>query len=235
MAIFALSDELIFPAPQLAEPSGLLAVGGDLSPQRLLLAYTNGIFPWNHPEDPLLWWSPDPRCILEPGDLHVSRRLAKKQRQSTYRITFDLAFDDCVRGCAIADQRSESTWINNEIFNAYRQLHQLGYAHSVECWEGKELVGGLYGVAIGRCFCGESMFHFRTDASKLAFAALVTTLEALNYRLIDCQLPTDHLHSLGAKDIPRDKFLNLLQQCEVKKNRQVVPGLFPVGPYATGG
>ena len=233
MAIFALNEELAFPAPNLAEESGLLAVGGDLSPARLLLAYSSGIFPWNHPDDPLLWWSPDPRCVLEPGDLHISRSLAKKQRQGEYQITFDQNFDECVRNCATADERGESTWISNDIFTAYSHLHQLGYAHSVECWHRGELVGGLYGIAIGRCFCGESMFHTHTDASKLAFIALIRELEALDYQLIDCQLPTEHLHSLGARDIPRDVFLAKLSHCDIKEGCHIIAGRFPQDRHDT--
>lgn len=230
MTIFALGDELVFPAPRLAEDIGLLAVGGDLQPARLLLAYSCGIFPWNHPEDPLLWWSPDPRCILEPRDLHIARRLAKKQRQGHFTLTFDRDFETCIHHCATADERGESTWISPEIMSAYIELHRLGYAHSVECWLEGEMVGGLYGLAIGRCFCGESMFHRVTDASKLAFIALVQALCPLGYRMIDCQLPTEHLHSLGAKDISRDDFLSRLDQCELWENGLVVPGRFPFTP-----
>nr|WP_320115437.1 leucyl/phenylalanyl-tRNA--protein transferase [uncultured Desulfuromonas sp.] len=227
MTIFALGDELVFPAPRLAESTGLLAVGGDLQPARLLLAYSCGIFPWNHPEDPILWWSPDPRCILEPDDLHIARRLAKKQRQGHFTITYDRDFETCIRHCATADAREASTWISSEITSAYLKLHHLGYAHSVECWRDGVMVGGLYGIAIGRCFCGESMFHTVTDASKMAFIALVEALKPLGYRMIDCQLPTEHLHSLGAKDISREEFLSRLEQCELRENGLVVPGRFP--------
>ena len=230
MAIFALGDEHIFPAPHLAESTGLLAVGGDLSPARLLLAYSCGIFPWNHPEDPILWWSPDPRCILEPEDLHISRSMSKKQRQGQFTITFDRDFDTCIQKCSTADERENSTWISPQIISAYRTLHDLGYAHSVECWRGNDMVGGLYGLAIGRCFCGESMFHTLTDASKLSFIALVEALKPLGYLMIDCQLPTDHLHSLGAKDVPRELFLKKLHHCQVRQNGLVIPGRFPLTP-----
>ncbi|PLX94947.1 MAG: leucyl/phenylalanyl-tRNA--protein transferase [Desulfuromonas sp.] len=233
MSIFALEDELIFPAPHLAEETGLLAVGGDLSPSRLLLAYSCGIFPWNHPEDPILWWSPDPRCVLDPSEVHISRRLAKKIRQRHFTIRYDTDFSACIHHCAHADERLDSTWISPQIIAAYQELHHLGYAHSVECWEEDQMVGGLYGIAIGRCFCGESMFHTRTDASKLAFTALAQALKQLGYRMIDCQLPTDHLHSLGAKDIPREQFLRQLQACQVRENGYIVPGRFPLPGPAT--
>lgn len=235
MTIFALGDELVFPAPHLAESTGLLAVGGDLQPARLLLAYSCGIFPWNHPEDPLLWWSPDPRCILEPDDLHVARRLAKKQRQGHFTITYDRDFETCIHNCATADDRHDSTWISPQILDAYIALHRLGYAHSVECWHQDTMVGGLYGLALGRCFCGESMFHTETDASKMAFIALVQALKPLGYQMIDCQLPTEHLHSLGAKDISRHKFLEKLDQCGIREGGLVVPGRFPFTPAQTSG
>jgi len=226
MTIFALDDQLLFPAPSLADENGLLAVGGDLSPQRLLLAYSCGIFPWNHPEDPILWWSPDPRCVLRPEDVHISRSMAKKIRRGHFTITFDCAFSECIKQCAQSNQRQEQTWVSGEIRAAYNRLHNMGYAHSVECWHDNELVGGLYGLALGRCFCGESMFHTQRDASKAAFIALAQHLERLNYKLIDCQLPTEHLHSLGAYDISREKFLHQLSQCELKCGCCVLRGEF---------
>jgi leucyl/phenylalanyl-tRNA--protein transferase len=226
MTIFALDEQLVFPAPYLADKSGLLAVGGDLSSARLLLAYSCGIFPWNHPDDPHLWWSPDPRCVLRPNQVHISRSMAKKIARADFTITIDTAFDACIQQCAQASQRSAETWISPDIMTAFMQLHTRGYAHSVECWRDEELVGGLYGLAIGECFCGESMFHTQRDASKLAFIALAQHLHRLNYQLIDCQLPTDHLHSLGAYDISREQFLHQLRQCKIKNDNQVMAGIF---------
>ena len=226
MAIFALDQQLTFPAPYLAEDDGLLAVGGDLSPQRLLLAYSCGIFPWGHPSDPLLWWSPDPRCVLAPDEIHISRSMAKTIRQGRFNITFNGAFRRCIELCASTNKRAAETWVSPAIIDAYTALHAMGYAHSVECWQDGELIGGLYGIAIGRCFCGESMFHTRRDASKVAFIALANQLKRQNFNLIDCQLPTDHLHSLGAYDITREDFLNRLQRCEIKKDGKIKAGEF---------
>ncbi len=226
MTIFALDKQILFPAPVLADKNGLLAVGGDLSPQRLLLAYSCGIFPWNHPEDPLLWWSPDPRCVLRPEEVHISRTMAKTIKRHHFTVTFDCAFSACIKQCAHSNQRLEQTWVSPEIMAAYCRLHKLGYAHSVECWQGEELVGGLYGIALGLCFCGESMFHTQRDASKATFITLAQHLSKLNYKLIDCQLPTDHLHSLGAYDISRDQFLQQLQQCSVKSGNHILKGNF---------
>lgn len=226
MTVFALDNQLIFPEPCLADDNGLLAVGADLSLQRLLLAYSCGIFPWNHPDDPVLWWSPNPRCVLRPDELHISRTMAKKIRQGNFTITFDQAFTACISHCASTNQRSDGTWISSDIIAAYITLHQMGYAHSVECWQDGELTGGLYGIAVGRCFCGESMFHTQRDASKLAFIALTQHLHHLGYKLIDCQLPTEHLHSLGAYDISRDEFLQRLHQCEIKTENHILAGLF---------
>ena len=226
MTVFALNNQLIFPAPCLADDNGLLAVGADLSHQRLLLAYSCGIFPWNHPDDTILWWSPNPRCVLRPDELHISRTMAKKIRQGNFTITFDQAFSSCIQHCACTNQRSDGTWVSPDIIAAYTKLHQMGYAHSVECWQDGELTGGLYGLAIGHCFCGESMFHTRRDTSKLAFIALTKHLHQLGYRLIDCQLPTEHLHSLGAHNISRDEFLQRLHQCDIRVDNQVIAGLF---------
>ncbi|MEA3465823.1 MAG: leucyl/phenylalanyl-tRNA--protein transferase [Thermodesulfobacteriota bacterium] len=226
MTVFALDNRLMFPAPSLADDNGLLAVGGDLCHQRLLLAYSCGIFPWNHPDDPLLWWSPNPRCVLRPNELHISRTMAKKIRQGNFTITFDHDFSSCIEQCANADQRSDGTWVSSDIIEGYTTLHQMGYAHSVECWQDGKLTGGLYGLAIGHCFCGESMFHTQRDASKLAFIALAKHLQQLNYQLIDCQLPTEHLHSLGAYDVSRDDFLHRLHRCNIKVDNHVIAGLF---------
>jgi len=198
------------PFPPLAaaqrEPNGLLAVGGDLSPRRLLDAYRRGIFPWYSEGDPILWWSPDPRMVLFPGELRVSRSLAKTLRNKSYEVRFDTAFDAVMRGCAAPRPGQGGTWIGPEMRVAYRKLNDLGYAHSAETWIDGELAGGLYGVAIGAAFFGESMFSRARDASKIAFVALVQRLAAEGYGLVDCQMHTAHLASLGAREIPRAEF-----------------------------
>ena len=212
MPVFRLTDELIFPDPRLATREGLLAVGGDLSPERLLLAYRTGIFPWYGENEPILWWSPDPRCVLFPQEIYVSRRLERLIRQR--RFPADLQSGLCPgRRPACADvrvQNGEQTWLIAEMQEAYQKLHELGFAHSVEAWEDDELVGGLYGVALGKFFFGESMFHRRTNASKVILAQLVRYLDREEFILLDCQVPNPHLQSMGARDVPRDDFLELL-------------------------
>jgi leucyl/phenylalanyl-tRNA--protein transferase len=195
----------------LKEPNGLLAVGGDLSPRRLLAAYRHGIFPWYSEGDPILWWSPDPRMVLFPAELRVTRSLAKTLRNASYEVRFDTAFDDVMRGCAAPRVGQPGTWITAEMRAAYGRLHELGYAHSAETWIDGELAGGLYGVAIGRMFFGESMFTRRRDASKIAFVHLVEHLRAAEYALIDCQMHTEHLASLGARALPRREFARRLK------------------------
>jgi len=191
----------------LVEPNGLLAAGGDLSPERLLDAYSRGIFPWFNEEDPVLWWSPDPRMVLFPRELHMSRTLRRAIRSGQFSVTLDRAFGAVVEGCAAPRTHQDGTWITGDMMLAYAQLAQLGYAHSVEAWEGGELVGGLYGVALGRVFYGESMFSRRSNASKVALAHLARQLERWTFVLIDCQMATGHLASLGAREIPREDFL----------------------------
>ncbi len=199
----------------LTEPAGLLAAGGDLAPARLLAAYRRGIFPWYEDGQPILWWSPDPRCVLFPGDLKLSRSLRRRLRRGDFDITFDRAFDAVIRACAEPRPASGGTWITNDMSDAYSRLHRLGWAHSAEVWQHGRLTGGLYGVAIGRVFFGESMFSRATDASKAALASLVHALQPLGYELIDCQLPSAHLESLGARSVPRSEFLELLERwCE---------------------
>lgn len=211
--VFRLGSENRFPPPRLAEESGLLAIGGDLSPQRLLLAYTYGIFPWYNEGEPILWWSPAPRCVLLPGDFHLSRSLGKLLRKGSYRATIDQSFAAVLRACATCGERKlQGTWISAEMMTAYTDLFSLGFSHSVEVWEGEELVGGLYGVSIGRCFFGESMFHTRTDASKFALYALTQTLLHRNFVMIDMQLPTSHLLSLGGRLLERKPFELLLKE-----------------------
>jgi len=204
--------ELPFPDPAAAEtdPDGLLAVGGDLSPQRLVNAYRQGIFPWYSRGQPILWWSPDPRMVLFPEALHVSRSLRKELRQERFKITFDQAFDAVIRGCAAPRHPGEGTWLTPEMVAAYRALHEQGIAHSAEAWLEDQLVGGLYGIQQGSLFFGESMFSRVTNASKSAFVHLVRSLQALGCPLIDCQVYTPHLESLGATLIPRTRFLELV-------------------------
>jgi leucyl/phenylalanyl-tRNA--protein transferase len=195
-------------AQALKEPNGLLAGGGDLSPQRLLAAYRHGIFPWYSPGEPILWWSPDPRMVLFPEEIRIARSLAKTLRNADYRVTLDGAFDRVIAACAATPRPGQNgTWITSEMQQAYLRLHALGHAHSVETWRGGELVGGLYGVAIGRAFCGESMFSHVTDASKIALAHLCRFLAGRGFGIIDCQMETAHLTSLGARPIPRDDYL----------------------------
>jgi leucyl/phenylalanyl-tRNA--protein transferase len=213
MPVFELTDELAFPPPELADESGLLAVGGDLSAKRLLLAYSLGIFPWYAEGQPILWWSPDPRLVLLPGELRVSRSLGKTMRKGVFTVTLDTAFEELIVRCARAHRaRDGETWITREMAEAYTGLHRLGFAHSVESWKGGELAGGLYGVALGGAFFGESMFSTAPDASKAALAALVGELKGRGFELIDCQVSTPHLKSLGAREIPRHEFLALLRR-----------------------
>jgi len=204
------------PFPPLAtaqkEPNGLLAVGGDLSPRRLLDAYRRGIFPWYSEGDPILWWSPDPRMVLFPAELRVTRSLAKTLRNKAHEVRFDTAFAAVMRGCAAPRPGQGGTWIGPEMRAAYRKLHDLGYAHSVETWIDGELAGGLYGVAIGAAFFGESMFSRARDASKLALVGLVRRLAAERFGLIDCQMHTAHLESLGAREIPRAEFARRVKE-----------------------
>lgn len=202
-----------FPPVALAlrDPDGLLAIGGDLSPRRLVNAYRNGIFPWYSKGQPILWWSPDPRLVLEPAALRVSRSLRKTLRRAPYRITLDRDFAGVIDGCAAPRRDGEGTWITPEMRAAYLRLHELGYAHSAEAWSGEMLVGGLYGIAIGRMFFGESMFTRASDASKIAFVHLVRQLEAWGFGLIDCQVETAHLARFGARPIPRAEFIERMQ------------------------
>jgi len=198
----------------LTEPNGLLAMGGDLSPQRLLAAYRRGIFPWFSEGDPILWWSPDPRMVLVPDEFHVSHSLRKKLRRPIYTVRADTAFEQVMRACA-APRRGEGSWITEEMVVAYCTLHRMGYAHSVEVWRAEVLVGGLYGVALGAVFFGESMFSREPDTSKIALAHLVRHWQQHGYGaqgLIDCQMYTPHLASLGARAMPRKEFITRLQE-----------------------
>src|SRR5687768_5594519 len=208
MTIPWLDDDDPFPGVETAlrEPNGLLAAGGGLAPERLLDAYRHGIFPWFGEDDPILWWTPDPRMVLWLTELHVSRSLRRTLRSGRYTVTLDTAFDAVIDGCAEPRADDAGTWITAEMRRAYATLAKRGHAHSVETWQGRELVGGLYGVAVGRMFYGESMFSRATDASKLALACLVRQLQRWGFELIDCQMSTVHLASLGAREIPRSEF-----------------------------
>jgi len=210
------------PAEQaLEEPDGLLAAGGSLTPRRLLNAYRNGIFPWYNEGEPILWWSPNPRLTLLPDRLRVSRSLRKVLRRQEFQISFDRAFQAVIAGCAAPRPRAAGTWITPEMESAYITMHRLGIAHSVESWHDDELVGGLYGIAIGRVFFGESMFSRRSNASKAAFAVFVQVLKEWNYALIDCQIHTGHLAGFGAEEMPRSDFLTLLDRyCECPASPQ---------------
>lgn len=200
-----------FPDPNGAPAAGLVAVGGDLAPERLMDAYAHGIFPWfNDDRQPVLWWSPDPRAVIEPKGLHVSRRLARRLRRREFVVTLDAAFDDVVRGCAAPRRQQPETWITPRMRAAYSRLHDDGFAHSVDVWRDGDLVGGLYGVSIGRMFFGESMFSAATDASKVALATLAQVLHRWRFSLIDCQIMNDHLRSLGVVSMPRRRFLRLV-------------------------
>ena len=207
--VAALDDDAPFPplSAALREPNGLLAIGGDLSPERLLEAYRRGIFPWYSRGEPILWWSPDPRMVLFPQALKVSSSLHKRLKRKDYRVSVDSAFRQVITACAgITRPGQEGTWIVGDIVAAYCRLHELGYAHSVETWIDGELAGGLYGVAIGRMFYGESMFHHVSDASKIAFVHLVERLQQSGFGMIDCQMKTAHLERFGAAEIPRVEF-----------------------------
>ncbi len=205
-------DQLWFPPADQAldDPDGLLAVGGDLATERLKLAYRNGIFPWFTEEQPILWWSPDPRCVLFPDDIHISRSLRRTLNRRPFQVTLDRDFTGVLQHCA--NTRSEGTWITPGMMQAYTRLHQQGVAHSFEAWNRQgQLVGGLYGVALGRCFFGESMFSLETDASKVVMVHIAHHLALWGYRLMDCQVESDHLLRMGARTIPRQRFLSILK------------------------
>jgi leucyl/phenylalanyl-tRNA--protein transferase len=201
-----------FPDPALAAKEGLLAYGGDLNPDRILRAYRSGIFPWYNPGDPILWWSPDPRLLLYPEDFHVSRSFRRVLRNRDYRVRFDRDFEGVIRACAtMPERREKGTWLTEEMQEAYTELHRRGFAHSVEVYEGEALIGGLYGIAMGRAFFGESMFSRKRDGSKIALKALSDVLSEKGYDFIDCQVVSDHLVRLGAKPVARDRFLEELE------------------------
>lgn len=222
-------DHIEFPHSRhaLREPNGLLAVGGDLSAERLLAAYRRGIFPWYNPEEPILWWSPDPRAVLFPEKLHVSRTVKKQIRQCHWHFSCDRAFAGVIDACAAPRADQAGTWISPEMREAYLNLHRLGFAHSVEVWDGDKLIGGLYGIALGRVFFGESMFSLRSGASRLGFIHLVAHLHQWGFQLIDCQTPTDYLVSMGAELIPRARFESILV---TEVDAPCAPGAWQMSP-----
>lgn len=215
-------DYIAFPDVSNCNEDGLLAMGGDLDLNTLVSAYSQGIFPWFNDDQPILWWSPDPRMVLFPNEIKISRSLRKTLNKKQFTITCNKAFDQVIKACALRGEQNprlinEDTWITDDMQTAYQQLHKFGYAHSVETWQGEELVGGLYGVCLGKVFFGESMFSRVNDASKVAFASLAQSLSEQRFSVIDCQVSSDHLLSLGAREIPRSDFLTYLEHIDVQQ------------------
>ena len=209
--MYFLLKELFFPDVSEADKSGILAVGGDLSPERLMLAYKSGIFPWFDSDEPILWWSPQQRMVLFPDELVISKSMRSILRKEVFTVTFNKDFRAVISNCSqISRNGQQGTWISEEMIEAYVKLHELGYAKSVEVWQNNELVGGLYGIDLGHVFCGESMFSKVSNASKVAFITLVENLKIRKYKLIDCQVHNDHLESLGAREIEREEFMQIL-------------------------
>ena len=226
MPVYLLTDELVFPPPERASREGVVAVGGDARPERLLLAYGQGIFPWPAESMPLLWFSPDPRFVLVPREAHVGRTLRKRVRRGDLEVRFDTHFRAVIEACAEAPRPGQDgTWITDSLVAGYCALHDSGFAHSIEAWRGDKLVGGLYGVSLGRAFFGESMFAREDDASKVAFAVLLAHLVHWDFHFVDCQVRTEHLERFGAVDWPRTRFLRLLRHALTLETR--------VGPWRT--
>jgi len=219
---YFLNEKLIFPTVDRADEQGIVAIGGDLSPDRLLLAYRSGIFPWFSEDDPIIWWSPDPRFVMYPSELKVSKSMAQVLKKQLFKITFDTNFRSVITACQQVRRQGQSgTWITDEMLEAYCDLHALGYAHSVEAWQEGQLVGGLYGISLGKAFFGESMFASVSNASKAAYITLVQKLEKNNFQIIDCQVYTEHLESLGAIGIPRMLFIEKINQALEQETMQV--------------
>ena len=212
MSVYALSEELIFPNPELSEDDGLLAVGGDLSLERLLLAYSNGIFPWYNKGEPILWWCPKPRFILKPNEIKISKSMKKIIKKGEFKVTFNNDFQGVISNCKTIRENEEGTWITDEMKEAYINLYNNGDAMSVETYYNDELVGGLYGVIIGKCYFGESMFSKMSNASKIALISLAQKLQELNFEFIDCQVYTPHLESMGAKMVPWNEFKSMINK-----------------------
>lgn len=207
-----LTKDIYFPAAEETSPEGIIAVGGDLSPERLLLAYRNGIFPWYNEDEPILWWCPEERMVLFFEDLRITKSMRNILNRNEFKVTFNTAFEEVIINCQQSERKEQDgTWITNDIVKAYVKLHELGYAKSVEVWKNNELVGGLYGIDLGDVFCGESMFSKVSNASKIAFIHLAKQLEMANYKLLDCQVHNNHLESLGCVEIDRDDFLMILK------------------------
>ncbi len=209
---YKLNNNKNFPPVELATPEGIVAFGGDLSAERLLNAYSKGIFPWYSDDEPILWWSPDPRLVLFPDELKISKSLKKLLNKKKFKITFDKNFKGVINACRQPRKKEHGTWITDDMINAYCKLHELGYAHSVEVWAEEELAGGLYGISLGRCFFGESMFSKISNTSKIALVYLVEKLKERNFLIIDCQVYSEHICSLGAKEIPRIEFIEILNE-----------------------
>ena len=218
MAIYELSNELVFPNPELSEEDGLLAFGGDLSLQRLLLAYSNGIFPWYNEDEPIMWWCPKPRFILKPDEIKISKSMRKIIKKGKFKVTFNNDFEGVISNCKSMRENEEGTWITDDMKKAYINLFNNGFAVSVETYLDGELVGGLYGVVIGRCYFGESMFSKVSNSSKIALITLAERLKELNFEFIDCQVYTEHLESMGAKMVPWDEFKFMLNRGIYQKN-----------------
>lgn len=211
MPIFKIGKNPVFPSAELADENGIIAVGGDLSSTRLLNAYSNGIFPWFNEGEPIIWWSPDPRLVLFTEELHISKSMKKLLNKNEYTVTYNTKFRKVIRSCSLPRAYEKETWISEDMLNAYTLLHKMGYAISTEVWKNNKLVGGLYGIGMGKCFFGESMFFLEKNASKYGMIKLVQKLKSLNIPFIDCQITTDHLVSLGAREISRKKFLKLIK------------------------
>jgi leucyl/phenylalanyl-tRNA--protein transferase len=212
MTVYLLGKEPVFPPAEEAGKDGIVAIGGDLSPERLIAAYSRGIFPWYSEGEPILWWSPNPRLVIFPDEIHVSRSLRRVLSRNLFTITFDRYFDTIIESCRQPRKYQRETWITVEMVAAYKRLHELGYAHSLEVWKDDEIVGGLYGVSLGACFFAESMFHRISNASKFGLVRLVEILSKLHFKLVDCQIPSSHLKIMGARELPRREFIHLLEE-----------------------
>jgi len=212
MPVYILENDPFFPPVEKSTKEGIVAIGGDLSTERLINAYQNGIFPWYSEEGPILWWSPDPRLVLFPGEVHISRSMHRLLNQNPFEVSIDRNFLAVIENCRQLREDGEGTWINNDMIDAYHKLHSSGYAHSIEVWKHGVLVGGMYGVSLGRCFFAESMFYTVSNASKFGFIKFALKLQKLKFTMIDCQISTEHLKSLGAREISRSKFLSLLKE-----------------------
>lgn len=211
MPIFKLGKDPVFPSAKLADENGIIAIGGDLTPERLLNAYSNGIFPWYNKGEPIVWWSPDPRLVLFTNELHISKSMKKLLYKEEFTVTFNTRFEEVIQNCSLPRTYEKETWISEDMVKAYIILHKMGFAVSTEVWKNKKLVGGLYGIGMGKCFFGESMFFLEKNASKYGMIKLTQKLKRKDIPFIDCQITTDHLVSLGAREISRQKFLKLIK------------------------